>query len=117
MWVGEDGVVRTAPLADTSVALSDSLRTRIDGLSPDDAASLSLALDVRTEFDLGDYVAEDDESEYEGQFLPYEVRLVLPGKSELSVESLTEALEGIVPRWRLDITLALIDYLDTIVEG
>lgn len=114
MWVGEDGIVRTAALADPSQALGESLRARLNAMPPGDVVSLSLALDDLTEFEVGDFRAEDDEVEYEGQFLPDDVRVELSSEDDVSAESLTQTLEAIGTRWRLDVTLALIDYLDSL---
>lgn len=111
MWVDSQGVCHTAALPDPAFLMSDRFRRDLDRLiaSDLDAVEELVASEEETFFvQTSPAVAvAGGESEFEGAVPPPEI---LNGAVASTVD-LRDLIQGVSVRWRLDIILALDDYL------
>jgi hypothetical protein len=109
VWIDDEGVTHTVALPDPSRVMADDFRTSLDTIAVSDHAALRGVVE-RAE----SRANQADWSELKGS----EVHVGAPAPSDLlhgrvlTREDVAHAIDRVAPRWRLDVILALDDYLD-----
>jgi hypothetical protein len=109
MWIDDDGVTHTVALPDPTHVMTDDFRASLDALVARDRDALR-AIVERAEI----RAHETDWSELVGS----EMHVAAHAPAELlqgrlaTPDDVAHAVDQVVPRWRLDVILALDDYVD-----
>lgn len=108
MWIDADGVVHTVALPDPTDVMTDRFRTSLDQLiSQDSDAVAELIAEEQDRFFDGEAVTTDGEDEYASAAPP----VGLLDKLVRTTEELRSTIADVDIRWRLDVLLALEDYV------
>jgi hypothetical protein len=108
VWIDEEGVAHTAALPVPTQVMTEDFRTSLDAVASSNLTAL------RMEVERAEVRAYDtDWSELRGS----EIHVGAPAPSGLlrghvaTPEAVADAIDAVVPRWRLDVIVALDDYL------
>jgi hypothetical protein len=109
MWIDDDGVTHTVALPDPTRVMSDDFRASLDALVAGDRDALRVIVEhaeMRAhEADWSDLVGSEIHVAAPAPVDLLQGRLATP-------DDVAHAIDQVVPRWRLDVILALDDYLD-----
>jgi hypothetical protein len=112
VWVDEQGVAHTVALPKPKQVMTKSFRHSVDSVLRTERAQVETALAAAEEaiFELGMWepIVPDTETEFEGRPPPAKV---LDGVLA-DAKDLRSAIDAVDIRWRLDVVLALQDYVD-----
>jgi hypothetical protein len=112
VWVDEQGVAHTVALPKPKQVMTKSFRHCVDSLVRTERAQvetvLAAAEEAIFERGLGESIDPGTETEFEGRTPPAKV---LDGVL-VEAKDLTSAIDAVDIRWRLDVVLALQDYVD-----
>lgn len=111
MWVDDQGVCHTVALPDPTELMSDVFRHSLDRLMMRDQEDLGEVIEIEQmrffEERAGLLLCDSEEAEFVGAAPP----IALLAEPVGTVEDLRQVIRGIDDRWRLDVLLALDDYL------
>lgn len=108
MWIDADGVVHTVALPDPTDVMTDRFRSSLDQLVSQNSNAVAESIDEEHDrLFAGELGASDGEDEYSGVAPP----LGPLDKPVRSTEELSSTIASVDRRWRLDVLLALEDYV------
>jgi hypothetical protein len=109
VWIDDEGVAHTVALPDPTLVMSEDFRSSLDTLAARDREALCAVVEHA---EMRAY--ETDWSDLRGSEI--HVRAAAPADllrgHLVTPDDLVHAIDQVVPRWRLDVILALDDYLD-----
>lgn len=109
MWIDDRGVVHTVALPDPTGLMTPEFRRGFDAMALSHRQELQRVIDAADEeISEADLIASADEDQYVACSPPLEILrgdVRRPDDVRLSIQQVSE-------RWRLDVVLALDDYLD-----
>lgn len=112
VWVDDQGVAHSVALPKPKEVMTKSFRHCVDSLLRTERAQvetvLAAAEEAIFEHGLGESIDPDTETEFEGRTPPAKI---LDGVLA-EAKDLTSAIDAVDIRWRLDVVLALQDYVD-----
>lgn len=107
MWIDDEGVVHTVALPDPTDVKSDGFRSSLDQLISQDSESVAEMIATEQDRFFDGEAGTPDGNEYAGVTPP----LGLLDKPVRTPEELRSTLAAVDMRWRLDVLMALEDYV------
>ncbi|WP_210652162.1 hypothetical protein [Nocardioides sp. SYSU D00065] len=112
MWIDEQGVAHTVALPEPTDVMSDEFRASLDAILAADREALLLILERAEESVFEEDLAALADPEKRAVFEALTPPTALLDTALDSPEALAATIEDTDLRWRLDVVLALGDYID-----